>query len=50
MNRLIQKETNPDVLRKMLAQCEWDIENSPTNMMMARKSLILAIKTESDLN
>ena len=26
MNRLIQKETNPDVLRKMLAQCEWDIE------------------------
>ena len=26
MNRLIRKETNPDVLRKMLAQCEWDIE------------------------
>ena len=26
MNRLIRKETNQDVLRKMLAQCEWDIE------------------------
>ena len=27
MNRLIQKETNPDILRKLLAKCESEIEN-----------------------
>lgn len=27
MNRLIQKETNPDILRKLLAKCELEIED-----------------------
>ncbi len=27
MNRLIQKETNPDILRKLLAKCESEIED-----------------------